>query len=291
MTGFGQRMWLIIALTLQFMMCITIAPVQYWRVGQTTIMGTVAISVQLAAWVYLLILVVLCPSVEDQTHHARLTAGNAIFVSVLVLAICTFASTAISLVACAADDAAFCHAAYFFGDAFFLAWWFVNVFVQLGTVAIFRYWTGARPRRSIPHPSRGGPALRMQTLLFVGATALGLTWLVYMLPMFYSAHAEAELVTTLFVGMTVALLIAESIAGIIVDRISTIAIQLIPILSQTLLLFVRIGYLISCRAASTDTRCWYTLPQVDVMMIVANVIVVLFLGGALALTLKVIPAQ
>ena len=305
-------MWLLLVLTTQFVMCVTVGPVQYMRTGLGSVVGTTAISVQLLAWVYLLYVIYTVPvkptpvkvnpaadasakneeakNDEKENKYQNLKADHRkaidlsmiMFTSVLILATCTYASDAVSLISCAAGDTAFCHSAYLFGDAFFLAWLMINLIIQVITVPILKYWSAHPDGSSETEPSMTN--VRTRTLLFVAATAIGVTLLAYMMPMFYSRHATVELLMALSVGITVVILLWLSVAKHVKVTGGVLAIQGVVAAGQFVLFWVRIYYLAHCRSTSETAVCWYKLPQVDVVMICANLVVVFFLGATLVFT-------
>jgi hypothetical protein len=280
-------MWLLLAFTMQTLMIVTVAPVQFALAtsnkANAIVSAVIPTLVQLAGWPTTLVAIVQASSAAERGLKKTLAVGVHVLLAVAVFSTIMFAAAAVSLHACAAGDPAYCMSPLFFADATFNAWLLVNMLVQIFALSVFTYWTTDRTASpsAVSAANRPAPPVRGTVFLLVVASLVMFTWLLYMFPMFRSLHAFTEFGLTLPVFMTVVFLFYLG-TGARVSRpsllVTTLLLVGLPFVLQFILMAVRSYHLSECTRRASD--CLYGVYAVDVAMLLSNLILLIILGLA-----------
>jgi len=282
MAGFGQNMWFVLAFLLQTAMILTILPALFAITTHslTSVVRLVSFVPQLGSWFWIVLLLATAWKAPEGEPAAALKRGRVFHGGVVITSFAIFMIGAISLLVCANGATSYCVSPTIFIDAFFVAWLLVNSIVQVAILAVFRYWAlYIPPSHQEDSPKVDRVTKRARTILLLVDSALLLAWLCYMVPMFFSQSAFLEFFFTIPIGGTV-ILIALRMVGVRSVQLLTAMLVWGPILFQVILVIIRFVYVGQCRRGITSS-CFYSLPQVDLVMIFANLVILVILGGAL----------
>jgi hypothetical protein len=282
MAGFGHNMWFVLAFLLQTAMILTIVPALFATTTKslTSLLRIGLFVPQVGSCIWIGILLATSWKEKFYGNNSSLNRGRLFHGGTVITSFSLFVVVAIALLVCANGATGYCTSPTLFIDAFLVAWLLVNSIVQVTIMSIFRFWAlYIEPTTEVSAQTVDRTILRERTILLLVDSALLFAWLCYMVPMFFSLMTYPEFFFTIPISGTV-IVLALLIVGVRVSLGMVGLLVWVPILFQVTLLITRLVYIGQCRRG-ISASCFYSLPQVDIVMIFANIVILVILGGAL----------